>query len=193
MKSKKKKRVVAGVLTGLVGLISAAVLGALFYGTMVYQLAGETESAGAQKRAMGTPIPLEQGVDVRSLMPGALLALGEGTLIEEQAEDLRMGGRICRVITRTYALADGAQAQAVTATPAAYLERLSEEEWQPQLITGFVVSGLDAVLALRGERCLLAARDGEMVYMIETDAGQETAYTLGAAAYLEDEAQAENP
>lgn len=190
MKRKKKKRALAGVLTGLVGLICAAILGALFYGTMVYQLAGETDAqaaARAQARVLGTPIPLEQGVDVRSLFPGALLALGEGTLIEEQAQDARMGGRTCRVITRIYALADGTQARAVSATPAAYLERLSEEGWQPQLITGFVIGELDAVYALRGDECMLAARDGELVYMIEAQTSEQAAYALGAMAYLEGE------
>lgn len=48
-----------------------------------------------------------------------------------------MGGKTCDVLTRTYRLEGGAQVQAVTASPAAYIERMKEEGWQAQLITGF--------------------------------------------------------
>ena len=65
---------------------------------------------------------------------------------------------------RRYALEDGTQAEAITAQPAAYIERLSEEKWTAQLITGFVLAGMDAVYAVRGEEALLCARAGDTVY-----------------------------
>ena len=40
MSGRRKKRALTGILMGLVGLLCALLLGALFYGMMVYQLAG---------------------------------------------------------------------------------------------------------------------------------------------------------
>ncbi|HIU16762.1 MAG TPA: hypothetical protein IAC49_09905 [Candidatus Ventricola intestinavium] len=184
---KKRKEWIGRLMTAALGLMCALLMGAVFYATMVYQLAGEEEDAGTPARALATPAPLAQGADgeIGGLFPGGLLALGSGTLVSQQAQDVDMGGALCRVITRTYTLADGSQALAVSATPAAYLERLSAENWRAQLITGFVVSGLDAVYALSGQRGMLSARDGDFVYMIEADANEQALYALGASAYLE--------
>ena len=96
-----------------------------------------------------------------------------------------MGGQTCRVVTRSYTLADGSTARALSATPAAYLERLSAEGVQMQLITGFVVAGMDAVYALENGTAVLAARDGDFVYLIEAETNEQALYALGAAASLE--------
>lgn len=163
MARRKKKRSAAGVLAALLGFICALVLGALFYGTMVYQSAGDA--------AQGT-------VQVQ----GGTLYLGSGTLVGETQTQQQTGGALCSVLTRTYALADGTQAHAITASPAAYLERLAAQGVEMQLITGFVIDGMDAVFALSGGTGLLAAREGDFVYMIEGPADQQAMYELGAAA-----------
>ena len=119
------------------------------------------------------------------MYPGALLALADAQLTQEQAQDMTAGGQTCRVITRTYALSGGGEAKAVSAYPGAYLERLADEGYAAQLITGFSLAGMDAVYMLGGDRALLAARDGECVYLLETKADEQTVYALGAAAYLE--------
>ena len=62
---------------------------------------------------------------------------------------------------------------------------MSQEGWQPQLITGFMLAGLDAVYATRGDECLLAARDGECVYLLRMAADEQRAYALGVSAMLE--------
>lgn len=183
MNGRKTPRRLAGVMTALIGVLCALVMAALFYGTMIYQLAGEKKmEAGA--RAQATPAPLVQGERASALFPGALLALNEqetGTT----AQDVRMGGQTCRVVTRSYTLADGSTARALSATPAAYLERLSAEGVQMQLITGFVVAGMDAVYALENGTAVLAARDGDFVYLIEAETNEQALYALGAAASLE--------
>ncbi|MBR2942148.1 MAG: hypothetical protein IKB82_01995, partial [Clostridia bacterium] len=88
----------------------------------------------------------------------------------------------CMVTARTYRLENGTQVKAVTATPAAYLERLSAPGVQMQLITGFVIDGMDALYAVSGDTGLLAARSGDTVYMIEAPNDQQLLYELGAGA-----------
>lgn len=149
----------------MTGLMCAAALALLFYGAMVYQTPSVVESPAAQ----------EDGV----------LAINQGQLLSENTASARYGGQDCTVLERTYALESGAQATAITASPAAYLERLSQEGYEPQLITGFSLAGMDAVYALRGGECLLAARQGNTIYMIGTAADEQAVYALGAQAYLE--------
>ena len=77
MRGKRKKSRLAGALTALLGFVCALILGALFYGTMVYQLAGEESKAPAP---MGMAQP-DAGAPVSGVaFPGRLLALGEGVL-----------------------------------------------------------------------------------------------------------------
>ena len=89
------------------------------------------------------------------------------------------------MLVRRYALENGTQAEAITAQPAAYIERLSEEKWTPQLITGFVLAGMDAVYAVRGEEAMLCAREGDTVYALLSRADEQTLYALGASAAVE--------
>ena len=180
MSAKKKRSRLLGGLTAVLGFACALVLGALFYGSMVYQHAGERPAEGA--RLTQTPAPLGTA---GAQFPGAALELSEGTLIRETAEDARVGGEVCRVLTRTYQLADGTRAQAVSAAPAIYLEWLPQEGFAPQLITGFVVAGMDAVCEMRGEEMALAARDGDFVYLVLAAVQEQTMYALGAGASLE--------
>ena len=144
MAAKRRRLTVSGVIAALLGFVCALVLCALFYGAMVYQLAGEPEAA--QEAAVT-----------------GLLALSSGTLLEETTAQQEVGGALCSVTTRVYALADGAQARAITATPAAYLERLTARDVEMQLITGFVIDDLDAVYARSGNMGILAARSGDTV------------------------------
>ena len=188
MSGKRKKHALSGVFVGLVGLLCALVLGALFYGTMVYQLAGEEgEQQRAQAHAAATPAPIAEGTPGEALFPGALLALDPACAQETgaAAQDVRVGGAVCRVVTRSYTLADGSTARALSATPAAYLERLTGSGVQMQLITGYVLADMDALCVVEGATSILAARDGDFIYMIETEAGGQTLYALGAAAVLE--------
>lgn len=181
MSRKRKKHALAGVGVALIGLLCAAVLCVLFYGTMVYQLSGEAQGGVHGARLASTPAPLDSGTP----FPGALLTLGEGALLEESAQDVYAGGQTCRVVTRRYALANGAEALAVSAAPAAYLEILSQERFEPRLITGFVLAGLDAVYETRGDEALLASRDGDFVYLLRARATEQEIYALGAGASLE--------
>lgn len=165
MSGKKKRSRWIGALAALLGVVCALILCALFYGTMVYQLAGE--SGGDAAPAGGT------------------LALSAGTLEDESRQNIRMGGKICDVLTRTYRLEGGAQVQAVTASPAAYIERMKEEGWQAQLITGFAIGPLDAIYAVSGENAMLCAQSGQNVYMILAQADENALYALGADAVFE--------
>lgn len=166
--AKKKRKWVFSAMSLLVGTICALVLGAVFYGAMAYQLAGG--EAAAQTGAAQTT--------------GAL-ALGDAQLVSEQTLQERHGGRDCTVLVRRYALEDGTQAEAITAQPAAYIERLSEEKWTAQLITGFVLAGMDAVYAVRGEEAMLCARAGDTVYALLAQADEQVLYAMGAAAGVE--------
>ena len=170
MRGKRKNGIVLRLLVALSGLLSALLLAGLFYGTMVYQLGGEDSGASAKTQEDA---------------PSGVLALGEGELLGEETREVSVGGTTCTVITRTYALEGDVGALAITATSAAYLERLALENWQPQLITGFVLAGLDAVYEQNGESSLLAARSGDRVYLLETEASEQTLYALGAGAWLE--------
>lgn len=183
---KRKGGRVAALAMGGIGLLCAIVLFLIFYGTMVYQLADETRGGRQGARLAATPAPLEQGTAASALFPGALLSLGEGVLQEETAQDVRAGGEICRVVTRRYALNGGGSALAVSAVPAAYLETLSDERFTPQLITGFMLAGMDAVYETRGDEALLAARDGDFVYLIRANAGEQAIYAMGMEASLDE-------
>lgn len=166
MAAKRRRLTVSGVIAALLGFVCALVMCVLFYGAMVYQLAGEPE-------------------DVQEAAVTGLLALSSGTLLEETTAQQEVGGALCSVTTRVYALADGAQARAITATPAAYLERLTARDVEMQLITGFVIDDLDAVYALSGNMGILAARSGDTVYLIEGAQDQQALYELGALAKTE--------
>ena len=168
MSGKRKKNRFIGALVTRLGAVCALILCAVFYGTMVYQLADRTGDAQTQ-----------------SAEAAKVLALTGGELESERRESVRMGGRTCDVLTRTYLLADGARAQAITASPAAYIERMKAEGWQAQLVTGFAIGGLDAVYALGGEGAMLCAQDGGTVYMIIAQADEQTMYALGAGAKTE--------
>ena len=165
MKAKKKRNRLVGTLVTLLGAVCALILCAVFYGTMVYQLAGET----------GEETPAATGT----------LALSVGTLTDESRQSVRMGGRVCDVLIRTYQLEDGTQAQAVTAGPAAYIERMKQEGWQAQLVTGFAIGETDAVYARSGENAMLCAQSGQTVYMILAQADENALYALGADAVFE--------
>ena len=171
MGARKKEGCLTRVFTALTALVCALVLGGLFYATMVYQLAGED---GVSSRAGGEATALR------------IIALGEGMLVRQEISEQEIGGEMCGVITREYALDDGTNALAISATPAAYMERLSLEGWTPQLITGFMLAGLDAVYEQNGERAMLVAREGDAVYLIEAGASEETLYALGVGAALEE-------
>lgn len=167
MSAKKRRKWIASAVSLLVGAACALVLGAVFYGAMAYQLAGGETAAQATEES------------------GGRLILGSAQLISEQTTLERHGGQDCTVLERRYQLEDGTQAEAITAQPAAYIERLSEEKWTPQLMTGFALAGLDAVYAARGEDVMLCAREGDTVYALLTQADEQTLYALGAAAGLE--------
>ena len=169
MRGRKGNGIVIRLLVALTGLLSAVLLAAVFYGTMVYQLGEETDETAAAAQPL----------------PGGVLALGEGELTGEETKELAVGGESCRATVRTYRLAGEESALAITASPAAYLERLALEDWQPQLITGFVLAGLDAVYEKSGERSMLVARAGETVYVLEAEIEEQALYALGAGAWLE--------
>ena len=134
MSGKKKRSRWIGALAALLGVVCALILCALFYGTMVYQLAGESGEDAAPA--------------------GGTLALSAGTLEDESRQNIRMGGKTCDVLTRTYRLEGGAQVQAVTASPAAYIGRMKEEGWQAPLITGCAIGPLTRLTPSAGKaRC----------------------------------------
>ena len=168
MSGKKRKSRLTGALMALLGAACALILCAVFYGTMVYQLADRTD--GAQAKQAET---------------AKTLALGSGKMEGESRERVQMGGKLCDVLTRTYLLADGTRAQAITASPAAYIERMKQEGWQAQLVTGFVLGEEEAVYALRGSEGMLAARNGDAVYMLISAAQEQELYALGSQAKIE--------
>ena len=168
--ARKKEGCLTRLFTALIALLCALVLGGLFYATMVYQLAGEDAA----------PSRVDNEAALR------VISLGESTLVRQEAGVQEFGGAKCSVITREYALDDGASALAISATPAAYMERLSLEGWTPQLITGFMLAQLDAVYEQNGDRAMLVAREGDAVYLIEAEAGEEALYALGVGASLEE-------
>ena len=178
---KKRKNPLLRALSMALGFVCALVLGALFYGAMVYQLGGE---GGETARVLASPAPLADGQSAKALFPGALLAL-KGELLDETVTDEPCGGTVCRVVTRTYVLPDGVTATAVSAYGAAILSRLADEGFVPQLITGFSLAGLDAVCEQKDRRSILAARSGNCVYLLEAQADEPTLYALGAGAALE--------
>lgn len=170
MKSNKREKWFARAVGTLLGIALALALFAVFYGAMAYQLAGGKAQSAQQVAAAG-----EQ----------ALLALPDAQLISEQTAQLQMGGTLCTVTTRTYKTQDGLEVKAVSASPAAYIERLAEEKWTAQLITGFTLAGLDAVYSVRGEEGMLSARNGERVYLLCGAAGEQALHALGAGAVFE--------
>ena len=185
MAGKKKSGLLTRLTVGALGMLCALVLAALFYGTMVYQLAGEESGALQGSRLEDTPAPLVSGEDAAAQFPGRSLRLGSGTLVRESVQDIASGGENCRVLVRTYSLEGGGEAKAVSAAGAAYLEQTALQGYVPQLITGFVLAGMDAVYELRGSDALLLARDGDFVYLLLASGSEQAVYALGAGAYLD--------
>lgn len=165
MSGKKKRSRWIGALAALLGVVCALILCALFYGTMVYQLAGESREDAAPA--------------------GGTLALSAGTLEDESRQNIRMGGKTCDVLTRTYRLEGGAQVQAVTASPAAYIERMKEEGWQAQLITGFAIGRWTRFTPSAGKTRCSARRAARPYTMILAQADENALYALGADAVFE--------
>ena len=187
MSGRRKKRALTGILMGLVGLLCALLLGALFYGMMVYQLAGiDGGTEGGALAAEGTPAPLEEGLPIQALFPGERLTLDTPSATQTgiTAQDVTVSGQVCRVITISYALEGGGTARAISATPEMYLGRLSDGGVQMQLMTGFVLAGLDALYAVQDGARMLAVRYGGCVYVLEAEADEQTLYELGAASVL---------
>ena len=169
---KKKKSRWAGIWTALLGALCALVLCVIFYGTMVYQLADQTQTSARRAQSAVTA----------DGYPEKTLSIEGMTLLEEKKETVRMGGAECHIVTRVYAAENGLQATAVSA---AYIERLSAEGWQAQLVTGFVLGEEEAVYALRGSEGMLAARSGDAVYMLISAAQEQELYALGSQAKIE--------
>ena len=145
--------------------------------------AGLVDQSGTILAVERTPLDFrgpESFADTLASLAKAVMASGGAA-----AQDVRVGGAVCRVVTRSYTLADGSTARALSATPAAYLERLTGSGVQMQLITGYVLADMDALCVVEGATSILAARDGDFIYMIETEAGDSALYALGAAAVLE--------
>lgn len=188
MGAKRGRRRKSGRLTALamslLGLVCALVLSVVFYGAMVYQFPEETRGDEGERAFFPSEWPKAEE-SAGAPFPGALLALDAGTLEDERTEEVRAGGKRCLVVTRRYALPGGGTAEAVSAAPATYLEKLSEERFAPRLITGFTLAGLDAVCETREGEALLAARDGENVYLLRAAADEQELYALGVGARLE--------
>ncbi len=154
----------------LFGLACALVMGAIFYGAMAYQL---SDDSGKEFSA------------VASAYTDALLTLPGAQMISEQTFQQEMGGEVCTVAMRIYRADDGIEIEAVSAEPAAYIERLAKEGWTPQPVTGFSLAGQDAIYSVRGEEGMLSCRSGDRVYMLRAAADEQALYTLGANAQLE--------
>ena len=169
MKTNKNRNWIKSGVELLFGLTCALILGAVFYGAMAYQL--------SEKPGQEVLTPAEIPAD-------ALLALPDAQMVSEQTLQQEMGGEICTVTTRIYRR-DDLEIDAVSAAPAAYMERLAKEGWTAQPVTGFSLAGLDAVYSVRGEEGLLACRSGERIYMLRAAAGEQAIYTLGASACFE--------
>ena len=153
--------------TALMGTACALVLGFVFYGAMAYQLLEKDGKATIQADEAQT------------------LVLSGAQLVSEQTGSCEYAGESCTALVRSYLLGSGEKAEAITARPAAYIERLSEEGYVPQLITGFVLAEMDAVYAVRGDEAMLCARAGDTVFMLRAAADEQTVYSLGAGAELE--------
>ena len=119
-----------------------------------------------------------------ALMLGLLLGLFNGALVAFAGLPpfIVTLGTYTALRGAAYLLADGTRAQAITASPAAYIERMKQEGWQAQLVTGFAIGETDAVYARSGENAMLCAKDGETVYMIIAQADEQTLYALGVDA-----------
>ena len=169
MKRNKKRKWIQSAMELLLGLVCVLVMGIVFYGAMAYQL-----GADVQKEKPEAQISAD-----------ALLALPGAQLISEQTQEQEMGGQRCTVTVRLYRADSGLEIEAVSAAPAAYIERLSQEKWTAQPVTGFSLAGLDAVYSVRGEEGMLSCRSGERIFMLRAGADERTLYTLGAGACLE--------
>lgn len=168
MSSKKRPNWLGSAVGTLIGLLCALALGAVFYGAMAYQLTGGRQDAAEE--AAG---------------PDALLTLADAQLLAQQTVQEERGGEICTVTTRVYRTDAGLEFEAISASPAAYIERLAKENWTAQLVTGFTLAGMDAVYSVRGEEAMLSCRSGDRVYMLRAPADEQTLYALGSAAMLE--------
>lgn len=169
MSANKRTNWLGSAVGALIGLLCALVLGAVFYGAMAYQLIGGRQETAA----------------VAAAGPDALLALADAQLLAQHTTQEEMGGEACTVTTRVYRTDAGLEIEAVSASPTAYIERLAQENWTAQLVTGFTLAGMDAIYSVRGDEALLSCRDAQRIYMLRARADEQTLYALGAGAVLE--------
>ena len=169
MNSNNRRNWLGSVIAAILGTACALILGFVFYSAMAYQLMSEDGAIQAS---------VQNNENMRLALSGVKL-LSEQTVVSEY------GAETCTALVRSYELEGGAKAEAITARPAAYIERLSEEGYTPQLITGYTLAGMDAVYALRGDEAALCARAGDTIFMLCVKADERTVYSLGAGAYLE--------
>ena len=165
---KKKRNLLGSAIAALLGTACALVLGFVFYGAMAYQLLDEDGAAQSAAQAHG-----------------GRLTLSGARLVSEQTVVSEYGAQTCTALVRSYVLANGKKAEAITAKPAAYIERLSEDGYAPQPVTGYVLAGMDAVYARREDEAALCARAGETIFMLCVKADEKEIYSLGAGAYME--------
>ena len=132
---------------------------------MVYQLA-----AGGRRGGDAAPAGGDAG------------AGSAGTLEDESRQNIRMGGKTVRRADPDVSAGRTARrCRPMTASPAAYIERMKEEGWQAQLITGFAIgaAGRDLRASAEKTRCS-ARRSGQTVYMILAQADEQTRCTRSA-------------
>ncbi len=189
----KLTRVLRRALSVLVWLLLAAVCAGTFYLVAVMGEPPQTADGASPSPAatpLPTPAPLAAQADLRTpeqaqaYFPAPLLTLAGEAPMGVAAQDLRAGTTSCRVVTLTYARADGSQVRCVSATPAAYLNTLTDAGFAPAAMDGARLRGLDALrLSGGGGSGALVAQDGDVVYLLLGPDDPQALLALGEATF----------
>lgn len=186
----KLSHVLRRVLSGLSWLLLAAVCACTFYLVAVMGEQPQTADGASPSPAatpLPTPAPLAAQADLRTpeqaqaYFPAPLLTLAGEAPMGVAAQDLRAGTTSCRVVTLTYARADGSQVRCVSATPAAYLTTLTGAGLAPAAMDGARLRGLDALRLTGGGAGALLAQDGDVIYLLLGPDDPQSLQALGEA------------
>lgn len=188
---RERKHILGHFLGDLFWYILAIFVAVFLAGLVVYQ--NEPSENLMQSESIFTMLSQRETEDVPAELP-TIEELSD--YFESQNRDSgEINGERYERFIRSYLLPDGRRIRVMRVSSAAYMEMLALSDWVPEIISGYVIGDLPAVYYTSSSGTMLAAREGNLLYIIELygdDTDGQTIYTLGSAVTFKQPAQNES-